>query len=153
MNNGVTIKVMAGQVSGVHGPVKDIVTDPEMLDISVPPGTVFAHSLPPKHTVFAYVLSGEGYFDEKRDAYAYEVVGQGWSDVNRCCICQPETVILFEHAGDQVKVTTMDKPIRFLLVSGKPLHEPVAWYGPIVMNTQEELRLAFEEFKAGTFVK
>jgi quercetin 2,3-dioxygenase len=152
-DNGVTVKVIAGQVSGIIGPVKDIVIEPEMLDITIPPGTIFAHPLPPGHTAFAYVLSGEGYFDEKRDAYAYEVVGQGWSDVNRCCICQPETVILFEHTGDQMQATTLDKPVRFLLVSGRPLNEPVAWYGPIVMNTQEELRLAFEEFNNGTFVK
>jgi quercetin 2,3-dioxygenase len=153
MGNSTTIQVMAGKVNGVQGPVRDIVIEPEMLDVNVPPETVFAHSLPPGHTVFAYVLSGEGYFDERRDAYAYEVVGQGWSDVKRRCICQPETVILFEHAGDQIKVATLDKPVRFLLVSGKPLNEPVAWYGPIVMNTQEELRIAFEEFDKGTFVK
>jgi redox-sensitive bicupin YhaK (pirin superfamily) len=153
MDNGVTVKVIAGQVSGIQGPVKDIVIEPEMLDITVPSGTVFTHPLPPGHTAFAYVLSGEGYFDEKRDAYAYEAVGQGWSDVNRCCLCQPETVILFEHAGDQMQATTLDQPVRFLLVSGKPLHEPVAWYGPIVMNTQEELRIAFEEYNNGTFVK
>jgi quercetin 2,3-dioxygenase len=153
IDNNVTIRIMAGQASGVQGPVRDIVTEPEMLDITIPPGTVFTRSLPPNHTVFAYVLSGEGYFDEKRDAYAYEVVGKGWSDIERRCIGQPETVILFEHAGDQIQVLTMDKPVRFLLVSGKPLNEPVAWYGPIVMNTQEELRIAFEEYKNGTFVK
>ena len=153
VDKGVTIKVMAGQVAGVQGPVRDIVIEPEMLDITVPPGTVFNHALPLGHTVFAYVLSGEGYFDERRDAYAYEVVGHGWSDVERACICHPETVILFEHAGERIQVTTADKPVRFLLVSGKPLREPVAWYGPIVMNTREELRIAFEEFEKGTFVK
>jgi redox-sensitive bicupin YhaK (pirin superfamily) len=153
MDNNVTIKVVAGRAAGVQGPVRDIVTEPEMLDISVPPATVFTHALPPNHTVFAYVLSGEGYFDEKRDAYAYEVVGKGWSDVERCCICRPETVILFEHAGDQIQALTMDKPVRFLLVSGKTLNEPVAWHGPIVMNTQEELRIAFEEYENGSFVK
>jgi len=73
--------------------------------------------------------------------------------LKRACICHPETVILFEHAGERIQVTTADKPVRFLLVSGKPLNEPVAWYGPIVMNTKEELRIAFEEFEKGTFVK
>jgi hypothetical protein len=62
-------------------------------------------------------------------------------------------VVLFEHAGDTVQVTTTDKPVRFLFVSGKPLKEPVAWYGPIVMNTQEELKVAFEEYNNGTFIK
>jgi len=73
--------------------------------------------------------------------------------VERQCSCKPETVVLFEHSGDVVQVTTTEKPVRFLLVSGKPLNEPVAWYGPIVMNTQEELRIAFEEYNNGTFVK
>lgn len=102
---------------------------------------------------FVYVLDGGAYFDDQRDAYAYEVVGQGWTDVERSCTCGPETVILFEHDGERIQVTTTDQPTRFLLVSGKPLHEPVAWQGPIVMNTQEELRRAFEEFANGTFVK
>lgn len=151
--NGVTVRVVAGEVAGVRGPVQDIVIEPEMVDITVPAGTVFSHPLPQGHTVFAYLLSGEGYFDEQRDAYAYEMVGQGWSDIERRCICQPETVILFEHGGDQVVVTTTDMPVRFLLVSGKPLNEPVAWYGPIVMNTQDELKVAFEEYSNGTFIK
>jgi redox-sensitive bicupin YhaK (pirin superfamily) len=62
-------------------------------------------------------------------------------------------VVLFEHQGDAVMVTTTEKPLRFLLVSGKPIGEPIAWYGPIVMNTQEELKTAFEEYQQGTFIK
>jgi redox-sensitive bicupin YhaK (pirin superfamily) len=151
--NGVAIRIVAGEVAGVKGPVRDIVIEPEMLDITVPAGTVFTHPLAAGHTAFAYVLEGEGYFDDCRDAYAYEVVGHGWTDLERRCICQRETVVLFEHAGDGVQVTTMDKPVRFLFVSGKPLNEPVAWYGPIVMNTREELKVAFEEYENGTFVK
>ena len=81
------------------------------------------------------------------------MVGQGWTDLERRCACGTETVILFAHAGDAVQVTTTDSPVRFLLVSGKPLQEPVAWQGPIVMNTQEELRIAFEEYANGTFIK
>jgi len=119
----------------------------------VPPGTVFSHTSPVGHTLFVYVLEGAGYFDDCRDAYAYEVVGHGWTDVERRCICERETVVLFERSGDTVQVTTTEQPVRFLLVSGKPLNEPVAWYGPIVMNTQEELRVAFEEYNNGTFVK
>jgi redox-sensitive bicupin YhaK (pirin superfamily) len=153
LENGVTVKIIAGEVGGVQGPVGDIVIEPEMLDISIPPGTVFSHHLPVGHTAFAYVLSGEGYFDDQRDAYAYEMVGHGWSDTERCCTSAAETVVLFEHAGNAVEVTTTGKPVRFLFVSGKPLNEPVAWYGPIVMNTQEELKIAFEEYQQGTFVK
>jgi redox-sensitive bicupin YhaK (pirin superfamily) len=153
LDNGVTIKVIAGQVGGVRGPVGDIVIEPEMLDVSVPAGTRFSHELPAGHTVFAYILSGEGYFDDQRDAYAYEMVGHGWSDTERHCLCGVETVVLFEHVGESLKVTTAEKGVRFLFVSGKPLGEPVAWYGPIVMNTQEELKTAFDEYQRGTFVK
>jgi redox-sensitive bicupin YhaK (pirin superfamily) len=149
----VKVKVVAGEVGGVRGPVGDIVIEPEMLDISVPAGTMFTHPLPAGHTAFAYILSGEGYFDDQRDAYAYEMVGHGWSDTERHCVCAAETVVLFEHAGDAVTVTATDKAVRFLFVSGKPLGEPVAWYGPIVMNTQEELKIAFDEYQRGTFVK
>jgi len=153
MENGVKVKVVAGEVAGVQGPVRDIVIEPVMLDITVPPGTVFSHTSPVGHTLFVYVLEGASYFDDCRDAYAYEVVGHGWTDVERRCICEHETVVLFERTGDTVQVTTTEQPVRFLLVSGKPLNEPVAWYGPIVMNTQEELRVAFEEYNNGTFIK
>ena len=153
LDNGIRVKVIAGEVAGVQGPVRDIVIEPEMLDISIPAGTSFSHMLPAGHTAFAYVLAGEGYFDDRRDPYAYEMVGHGWTDVERRCCCAPETVVLYEHAGDSLEVTTAEQPLRFLLVSGRPLGEPVAWYGPIVMNTQEELRVAFDEYRNGTFIK
>jgi quercetin 2,3-dioxygenase len=153
MENGVKAKVVAGEIAGVKGPVRDIIIEPHMLDITVPPGTVFTHTLPVNFTAVAYILDGEGYFDDCRDAYAYEIVGQGWIDLERRCICQNETVVLFERIGETLQVTTVDKPLRFLLISGKPLNEPIAWYGPIVMNTQDELRVAFEEYNAGTFIK
>ena len=68
------------------------------------------------------------------------------------CFCGAENLILYED-GEEIMITTQDKPVRFLLVSGQPIGEPVAWYGPIVMNTQEELRIAFEEYEKGTFIK
>ena len=153
LEGGIVVKVIAGEVQGTQGTVKDIVIEPEMLDISVPAGTDFRHALPAGHTAFAYVLQGEGYFDDRRDAYAYEAVGHSWTEVERRCICTPESVILYEHSGDEIRVTAADQPLRFLFVSGKPLGEPVAWYGPIVMNSQEELKVAFEEFHNGTFIK
>lgn len=153
LDSGVMIKVIAGEVSGVKGPAQNIIIEPEMLDITVPQETVFTHGLPAGHTAFVYVLDGAGYFDDRRDAYAYEMVGHGWTDLERRCICAPETLVLFEHAGKTVQVTTTGKPLRFLLVSGKPLNEPIAWYGPIVMNSQEELKVAFEEYHNGTFIK
>jgi len=153
LENGVKVKVVAGEVAGVLGPVRDIVIEPAMLDITVPAGTVFSHTTPIDHTLFVYVLEGASYFDDCRDAYAYEVVGHGWTDVERRCICERETVVLFERSGDSMQVTTIEQPVRFLLVSGNPLNEPVAWYGPIVMTTQEELRIAFEEYNKGNFIK
>ncbi|MDD2735480.1 MAG: pirin family protein [Desulfuromonadaceae bacterium] len=153
LENGVTVKIIAGEVEGVRGPVGDIVIEPEMLDIGVPAGSVFTHILPSGHTAFAYILAGEAYFDDQRDAYAYEMVGHCWSDTERRCVCAAETVVLFEYSGEEITITTTDKPVRFLLVAGKPLGEPVAWYGPVVMNTQEELTIAFEEYQRGTFVK
>jgi len=152
-DSGVRIKIVAGQVDGVQGPVRDIVIDPEMLDISIPAGTTFRHPVKQGHTAVAYVLDGAGYFDEQRDAFAHEAFGSGWMDVDRRCICGPETVILYEREGHQVEIEAGEQPVRLLFISGKPLNEPVAWYGPVVMNTQEELRVAFEEFQKGTFIK
>ncbi len=83
----------------------------------------------------------------------YEMAGSGWMDVTRRCICGPETVVLYERDGQEVAIVAGDRPVRFLFISGAPLNEPVAWYGPIVMNTQEELRIAFDEYAKGTFVK
>ena len=153
LDSGVRIRIVSGQVNGTLGPVRDIVIDPEMLDISVPAGTVFRHPVKEGHTAVAYVLDGEGYFDERRDPFAYEMMGAGWTDVARRCVCSPETVVLYEREGTDVSISAGERGVRFLFLSGKPLNEPVAWYGPIVMNTQEELRVAFEEYEKGTFVK
>ncbi|HET6201921.1 MAG TPA: pirin family protein [Planctomycetota bacterium] len=150
--DGATVRVICGEVAGVRGPVREIVTEPEYLDVSVPAGKAFTHRVKAGHNVFAYVIEGEGYFDPGRDPFAREATGEGWSDLDRPCKCGSDTLVLY-GGGDAVEITTDDMPVRFLLVSGKPLREPVAWYGPIVMNTQEELRTAFREFEAGTFVK
>jgi redox-sensitive bicupin YhaK (pirin superfamily) len=98
------------------------------------------------------VVEGEGYFDPERNAFAHEVVGDSYFDMKRKCICGAENLILYGD-GDEVVISTEAKPVRFLLVSGKPIDEPIAWYGPIVMTTQEELRIAFEEYEKGTFIK
>jgi redox-sensitive bicupin YhaK (pirin superfamily) len=151
--SGVTLKIVCGSVQGVSGPVKDIVIDPEYIDVAVPSHTVFSHPVKPGYTVFAYVLEGEGYFDRQRDAYSFEVIGAGYSDLKRECRIGAETLVLYERQGDRIEVVTETSPVRFLLVSGKPMGEPVVWYGPIVMNTKEELRVAFEEYQKGTFLK
>jgi len=131
--SGVQAKVVAGTFNGVSGPVKDIMIDPEYLDVAVPPGTSFEHPITAVHTVFAYVYDGSASFGGREVA--------------------SEHVVLFAKEGGGVAVTTQAEPVRFLLVSGRPLNEPVAWGGPIVMNTQEELRVAFEEYQNGTFLK
>ncbi len=105
------------------------------------------------HTAFAYLIEGKGYFDQERDSFQHDVVGANYFDLQRECLLGPENLALYEHAGDQIKVTTEESSVRFLLVSGKPIGEPVAWYGPIVMNTQKELRIAFDEYQKGTFIK
>ena len=133
---GTIVRVIAGAVLGVTGPVRDVVTHPEYLDVTVPPGGSFTHPTPRGHTVFAYVFEGKGRFD----AESASEVG------NR-------SLVEF-HDGASVSVAASpSEPVRFLLVSGKPIGEPIAWQGPIVMNTQEELATAFEELEKNTFVK
>lgn len=131
----------------------DVIVDPEYLDVTVPAEATFSHPIKRGYTAFAYITEGEGYFDPERNAYSHEVVGKNYFDFERRkCVCNAEDLVLFED-GDEVVVTTRGIPVRFLLVSGKPIGEPVAWYGPVVMNTQAELQKAFEEIEAGTFIK
>jgi redox-sensitive bicupin YhaK (pirin superfamily) len=150
--DGATARVIAGKVEGKTGPVRDIVSDPEYLDISLPRGKTFTHPVKPDHTVFAFVFEGEGYFDAGRDPFLREEAVEKYTDLERRCVCGDGTLVLY-GPGSSVVVSTDKKPVRFLLVSGRPLKEPIAWYGPIVMNTQDELRTAFREFQEGTFVK
>jgi redox-sensitive bicupin YhaK (pirin superfamily) len=137
----------------VIGPVRDIVTEPEYLDVAIPKKTAFTHPVTEGHTALAYVIEGQAYFDEGRDAYGREAVGANYFDIERPCLVGPESLVLYERNGNAITVTTENDPVRFLLVTGRPIGEPVAWYGPIVMNTQEELRVAFDEFRRGTFIK
>ena len=133
--NGVKIRIICGSVDGVRGPVREIRIDPEYLDVEVPPGASFRHELPPGYTVFAYVFTGNGTFDPGKKKPA----GAG-------------SLVTFSD-GDAVEITAGVEGARCLLVSGKPLREPVAWRGPIVMNTEAELRVAFAEYAEGTFLK
>jgi len=150
--DGASVRVISGEVAGVRGPVRDIVTDPEFIDVWVPPGKSFLHQVKEGHTVFAYVIEGAGYFDEGRDAFARHEVGANYFDMSRQCLCTEDSVVLYDH-GDTISVTTEEGSVRFLLLSGRPLKEPVAWYGPIVMNTQRELQTAFDEYSNGTFLR
>jgi redox-sensitive bicupin YhaK (pirin superfamily) len=150
--NGVTIRIICGKVDGEKGPVQDIVTDPEYLDLTVPAKTEFIHPTKSGHTVFAYVIEGKARFCQEKNPYTYEVEGINDFDIQKNPFITNETVVLFDE-GEQIIVFTEDQSVRFLLMSGKPIGEPVAWYGPIVMNTQQELEIAFEEYRNGTFIK
>jgi redox-sensitive bicupin YhaK (pirin superfamily) len=149
---GATVGVIAGTVEGVKGPVSEIVTDPEFLDVSLPSSKTFTHPIKPGYSVFAYIFEGEGYFDPGRDAFARPTVGSNYFDMARPCKCGPGTLVLY-GPGEKVVVQTENSSVRFLLVTGKPNKESIAWYGPVVMNTEEELREAFQEYNEGSFVK
>ena len=146
LDNGTSIRIICGHAYGKQGPVQDIFIDPSYLDIRMPPGQVFTHPTQQGHTVFAYIINGQGVFDP--DAIA----SSAQDDDDTANMISNETLVLFND-GRQVRVSTINTAVRFLLISGKPIREPVAWQGPIVMNTQEELRIAFEEYKKGTFIK
>lgn len=150
--NGVLIRIICGEVEGVKGPVRDIVTDPQYLDVTVPAGTAFRHRTPKGHTVFAYVIGGRGHFSRERNPFSYDVEGSRYFDIERNPFAGDGDLVLFAD-GERIEVSAEEAPVRFLLLAGKPIGEPVAWYGPIVMNTQEELRIAFEEYENGTFIK
>ena len=152
LDNGTTIKVICGEVNGIKGPVQDIVTDPEYLDVTVPPDAEFIHRVKNGHSAFAYVIDGSGYFDESREEYTHNRKGAGYFDMDGGFCIGPEHLVLYDDGG-QIKITACGDGVRFLLVSGRPIGEPVAWYGPIVMNTKEELRTAFMEYREGTFIK
>ncbi len=152
LENDVQIKIICGTVNKIHGPVQDIMIDPEYLDITVPAHTVYEHPVKPGHTVFAYVIAGQGYFCKEKKPFIYEAEGKNSFDMETDPLASNGTLILFED-GRSVHIETGDPSIRFLLISGKPLNEPIAWHGPIVMNNQAELQLAFDEYRAGTFLK
>jgi quercetin 2,3-dioxygenase len=152
-DDGTRVRVIVGSFWGAKGPVDGIAADPQYLDISVPAGVRRTFKLDRWRRAFAYVFEGAGSF---RDAgtpegvlLEKEVAGQ---EVNIRDLSGNRTLVRF-GAGDEVTVTAGPQGIRFLLISGQPLKEPVAWHGPIVMNTQAELQQAMAELRNGTFIK
>ncbi|MBT8355432.1 MAG: pirin family protein [Desulfofustis sp.] len=129
---GARVKVIAGELGAARGPVSDIFTDPEYLDVSLPAHGCFQRTLPADHTVLLYAIDGGG---------------------TAAASTLSNRQLLLYGPGDEVLVRAGPEGIRFLLLSGKPLHEPIAWRGPVVMNTQEELETAFREYREGTFIK
>jgi len=151
-DDGTKARIICGHFWGKRGPVEGIAADPTYIDVSVPPGK--RRRLPVETTrhAFAYVFAGSGKFCNASGPLAVPTESLGWADTTPPAEADNRSLILFD-SGDDVEVQAGEDGIRFLLVSGRPLQEPVAWYGPIVMNTQAELQQAFEELQKGTFLK
>jgi redox-sensitive bicupin YhaK (pirin superfamily) len=151
-DDGTTVRVICGDFWGRKGPVEGVAADPRYLDISVPAGRRKRLAVETTRNAFAYVFAGSGSF---RDASAPQGVRNeltGGVDPAAAHEAGNRSLVLFDR-GDEIVVQAGDEGIRFLLVSGKPIEEPVAWYGPIVMNTRDQLQQAFNELRDGTFIK
>ena len=150
-DDGTKARVVCGSFWGKRGPIEGIAADPVYIDVTVPPGK--RKTLPVETTrhAFAYVFSGTGKFCNASQPLAVPTEGVKWLETAPPTEAGNRSLVLFDP-GDEVAVQAGDEGIRFLLVSGKPLQEPVAWYGPIVMNTQSQLQQAYEELREGTFL-
>jgi redox-sensitive bicupin YhaK (pirin superfamily) len=150
-DDGTRARIVCGSFWGKKGPIRGIAADPIYLDISVPPGKNKSIPVETVRHAFAYVFAGSGRFAHASGPLSVPTESVGWADTAPPAQADNRSLILFD-SGDEVAVQAGEEGIRFLLVSGKPIQEPVAWYGPIVMNTQEQLRQAFEELQEGTFL-
>ena len=150
-DDGTSARVVCGEFWGQKGPVEGVAADPRYLDISVPPGIRRRIAVEVTRHAFAYVFAGSGTFRDASNPRAVRTEATDGSDTVTYD-ARNHSLVLFDR-GDEIVVQAGDEGIRFLLVSGRPLEEPVAWYGPIVMNTQAELQQAFSELQAGTFIK
>lgn len=136
LEQGVRVKIVCGRIGNVNAPVSDIVVDPEFLDVTLPPNATFTHPVKDGYTAFTYILDGDGQFMGADHPTPFE----------------KEMLTLFDRKGDQIQIEG-GNGARLLLISGKPIGEPISWYGPIVMNTKQELQIAFQEYQDGTFIK
>ena len=152
-DDGTKVRIIVGSFWGKRGPVDGIAADPQYLDISVPPGVRKTFKVDTYRRAFAYVFAGSGYFADASAPTGVllekEVMGQ---EVNIRDLSGDRTLIRF-GTGDEVTVQAGESGVRFLLISGAPLQEPVAWHGPIVMNTQAEIQAAIRELRNGTFIR
>jgi redox-sensitive bicupin YhaK (pirin superfamily) len=151
-DDGTRARIVCGSFWGKRGPVEGIAADPIYIDVTVPPGKRKTIPVETTRHAFAYVFAGSGKFCNASEPLAVPTEGVKWLETAPPTEADNRSLILFDR-GDDVVVQAGDEGIRFLLVSGKPLQEPVAWYGPIVMNTQAQLRQAYEELREGTFLK
>jgi quercetin 2,3-dioxygenase len=152
-DDGTSIRVICGTFWGRRGPVEGVAADPRYLDVSVPPGRGKTLPVETERHAFAYVFEGSGTFSSASQPFG--VLTERVGDGNGTPIHERagnRSLVLFDR-GDEVTVQAGEEGIRFLLVSGKPIEEPVAWYGPIVMNTEAELEQAYAELRNGTFIK
>ncbi|MGB2958376.1 MAG: pirin family protein [Bacteroidota bacterium] len=151
-DDGTSVRVVCGEFWGKTGPVDGIAADPRYLDVWVPPGRRKTLPVETSRHAFAYVFEGAGAFRDASEPRSVRTDYVGSADGGANEEVGNRSLVLFDR-GEEVTVQAGDAGIRFLLVSGQPLEEPVAWQGPIVMNTQEELRQAFTELQNGTFIK
>ena len=151
-DDGTRVRVVCGSLWGKKGPVDEVAIDPVYLDVEVPAGRRRTLPVETTRNAFAYVFAGAGKFCNASGPLEVPTEPAGWADTTPPSAADNRSLVLFDR-GDEVTVQAGEEGLRFLLVSGRPLGEPVAWYGPIVMNTQAELRQAFEELQRGTFLE
>jgi hypothetical protein len=151
-DDGTRVRIICGEFWGKRGPVEGVAADPNYLDISVAPGQKKRLKVETTRNAFAYVFAGSGTFRDASNPRA--VLTEQVANPDRPPVYDVgnHSLVLFDR-GDEIVVQAGDAGIRFLLVSGKPIEEPVAWYGPIVMNTQEQLQQAVSELQNGSFIK
>ncbi|MGA9882819.1 MAG: pirin family protein [Candidatus Acidiferrales bacterium] len=151
-DDGTQVRVICGEFWGKKGPVEGVAAEPSYLDVFVPAGKRKILKIETTRTAFAYVFAGSGTFRDASDPRA--VLTDKVVDPNAPPVydAKDHSLVLFDR-GDEISVQAGEAGIRFLLVSGKPIEEPVAWYGPIVMNTQDQLRQAVAELKSNTFIR
>ena len=151
-DDGTRVRIVCGSFWGKQGPIEGVAADPRYLDVSVPPGVKKRLAVETSNHAFAYVFAGSGTFRDASGPRAVRTEDERGVEDPSLSRVGNRSLVLFDR-GDEVVVQASDEGIRFLLVSGRPIEEPVAWYGPIVMNTQAELRQAWAELKDGTFIK
>jgi len=151
-DNGTRVRVIVGDFWGRKGPVEGVAADPQYIDVSVPPGRKKRLAVETSRHAFAYVFAGSGTFRDASDPQGVLTEATDGTDAVTRERTGNRSLVLFDR-GDEVVVQAGDEGIRFLLVSGKPIEEPVAWYGPIVMNAKQELQQALTELRNGTFIR
>jgi len=152
LEGGARAIIVCGRLGGKTGPVDAVAIDPGFFDLSLPAGSRTVIPAPADHNAVAYIFEGSAYFDDRREPGSWELRDDGYTDRQNDALLGNHTLVRFGR-GDAIAVeTAAGEPVRFLLMTGLPLREPVAWGGPIVMNTRAELRQAFEALDNGTFL-